>query len=214
MFRPNYAQDAPPGAIVVDGVPYAVQVDFRVWIDILGLARELYPTVGTLEEARHNARVLENMQRLAFGRVLKAPPAAVLRAMMEFARGYPTMVGEDVDDGADGEGEELLSFDYDINALVLAIHSQCGLDLSYRRKEPLHWWEFLLRVRTLCGDHYILRVMQVRAGHDMGRAARLARRRVRLPHKPTAEEKRQLCALRAAAGDTQDRGQGKTEEMP
>ncbi len=201
MFRPNFAQDAPPESISVGGADCPVNVDFRIWIDVLDLARELYPTVGTLEEARHNARVLESMQRLAFGRALKASPAAVLRAMMEFARGYPTMVGEGADDGGDGEGEELLSFDYDINAIVLAIEAQYGLDLSYRRKEPFHWWEFLLRVRGLCGDHYILRVMELRASRDTRREARLARRRVRLPHKPTAEERRQLEALRAAAGD-------------
>ena len=200
MFRPNYAQDAPPRSICVGGADCPVNVDFRAWIDILDLARELYPTVGTLKEARSNARVLEKMQRLAFGRVLKAPPAAVLRAMVDFARGYPTMVGEEA--GESGEaGEELLSFDYDINALVLAIEAQYGLDLSYRREEPFHWWEFLLRVRALCGDHYILRVMEVRASKDAGRDARMARRRVRLPHKPTAEERRQLQALRAAAGD-------------
>ena len=199
MFRPNYAQDAPPEAIHVGGASYPVNVDFRTWIDVLDLARELYPTVGTLLEARHNARVLENMQRLAFDRVLEAPPAAVLRAMTAFARGYPTMVGAGA--GDDGEGEELLSFDYDINDLVLAIEEQFGLDLSYRRREPYHWWEFLLRVRALCGDHAILRAVRLRASRDTSREVRLARRRARLPHKPTAEERRQLEALRAAAGD-------------
>ena len=42
--------------------------------------------------------------------------------------------------------------------------------------------------------------MELRASRDTRREARLARRRVRLPHKPTAEERRQLEALRAAAG--------------
>ena len=202
MFRPNYAQDAPPEAIRVGGASYPVNVDFRTWIDVLDLARELYPTVGTLLEARHNARVLENMQRLAFDRVLEAPPAAVLRAMTAFARGYPTMVGEEA--GGDGEGEELLSFDYDINDLVLAIEEQFGLDLSYRRREPYHWWEFLLQVRALCGDHRILRVMETRALKGDSREARLAKRRVRLPHKPTAGERRTLAALRAAAGEKEE----------
>ena len=199
MFRPNYAQDAPPQSIRVGGADYAVNVDFRVWIDILDRARELYASVGTLEEARHNARVLADLQKMAFGGVLAESPAAVLRAMMAFARGYPTMVGEDV--GADEDGEELLSFDYDINDLVLAIRAQSGVDLSYRRREPYHWWEFLLRVRALCGDHAILRAVRLRASRDTSREARLARRRARLPHKPTAEERRQLEALRAAAGD-------------
>ena len=83
MFRSNNAQDAPPQSIRVGGADYAVNVDFRVWIDILDRARELYASVGTLEEARHNARVLAEMQRLAFGRPLGRPSAAVLRAMMD-----------------------------------------------------------------------------------------------------------------------------------
>ena len=185
MFRPNYAQDAPPQSIRVGGADYAVNVDFRVWIDILDRARELYASVGTLEEARHNARVLADLQKMAFGGVLAE-----------------TMVGEDV--GADEDGEELLSFDYDINDLVLAIRAQSGVDLSYRRREPYHWWEFLLQVRALCGDHRILRVMETRALKGDSREARLAKRRVRLPHKPTAGERRTLAALRAAAGEKEE----------
>ena len=79
MFRPNYAQDAPPEAIRVGGASDPVNVDFRTWIDVLDLARELYPTVATLEEARSNARVLAEMQRLAFGRPLGRPSAAARR---------------------------------------------------------------------------------------------------------------------------------------
>ena len=59
MFRPNYAQDAPPETICVGGAPCPVNVDFRTWIDILDLARELYPTAGTLEEARCNADIIK-----------------------------------------------------------------------------------------------------------------------------------------------------------
>ena len=94
--------------------------------------------------------------------------------MMEFARGYPTMVGEGAGDGGDAEDEAMLSFDYDVNAIVLAIEAQYGLDLSYRRKEPFHWGSSSLRVRGLCGDHYILRVMELRASRDTRREARLA----------------------------------------
>ena len=51
MFRPNYAQDAPPTSIEVDGARYPVNVDFRVWIDILDMARALYPEPRALDEA-------------------------------------------------------------------------------------------------------------------------------------------------------------------
>lgn len=205
MFRPNYAQDAPPTHIRVGGALYPVNVDFRTWVDILDGARELYAHVHTPEEARHNARTLARMQALAFGGVLRdEAPAEALRAMMEFARGYPSMLGEGGEE-ADADAEELLSFDYDINALVLAIRNQSGLDLSYRRREPFHWWEFLLEVNSLCGDHYILRVMQTRASRHGDRELRRAKQRVRLPHKPTAEEARALRALREAAGDGKER---------
>lgn len=87
---------------------------------------------------------------------------------------------------------------------MLAIRAQSGVDLSYRRREPYHWWEFLLQVRALCGDHRILRVMETRALKGDSREARLAKRRVRLPHKPTAGERRTLAALRAAAGEKEE----------
>lgn len=202
MFRPNYAQDAPPDYIEVGGASYPVNVDFCTWIDVIDMTRELFTKVETLEDARHNADVLERIQAAVFGGVLEdESPEEVLRAVMEFARGYPSMIGGGEADTGGDEDEEVLSFDYDINFLVLAIQSQSGIDLSYRRTEPFHWWEFLLQVRALCGDHYILRVMETRASTSNDKNVRKAKRRVRLPHKPTAEEQRALDELHAAFGD-------------
>lgn len=203
MFRPNYAQDAPPDHIEVGGASYAVNVDFRVWIDVIDMTRELFTRVETVEDARHNAEVLRCIQMAAFGGVLEDErPEDVLRAVMEFARGYPSMVGGGADSaGGEETGDEILSFDYDINYLVLAIKNQSGIDLSYRRAEPFHWWEFLLQVHALCGDHYILRVMETRMSDSKDKDVRKAKRRLRLPHKPTAEEQRQIDELHAAFGD-------------
>ena len=203
MFRPNYAQDAPPDHIEVGGASYPANVDFRVWIDVIDMTRELFTNVETLEDARHNAEVLGRIQTAVFGGVLEDErPEDVLRAVMEFARGYPSMIGGgETGSGSDEDDEEVLSFDYDINYLVLAIRNQSGIDISYRRTEPFHWWEFLLQVRALCGDHYILRVMETRASDSKDKAVRKAKRRLRLPHKPTAEEQRQLDELHAAFGD-------------
>lgn len=203
MFRPNYAQDAPPDHIEVGGASYAVNVDFRVWIDVIDMTRELFTRVETVEDARHNAEVLQRIQMEVFGGVLEDErPEDVLHAVMEFARGYPSMIGGGADSaGGEENDNEILSFDYDINYLVLAIKNQSGIDLSYRRTEPFHWWEFLLQVRALCGDHYILRVMETRASDSKDKDVRRAKRRLRLPHKPTAEEQRQIDELHAAFGD-------------
>lgn len=203
MFRPNYAQDAPPEHIQVGGASYPVNTDYRVWIDVTDMARELYADITGPDDARHNADVLARMQTAAFGGVLAdESPAEVLSAIMDFAAGYPSMVGADAPESdSKDESGEVLSFDYDINDIIIAIRNARGEDISYRRKEPFHWWEFLLEVRALCGDHHILKVMEARAYTGTDREARRARRRLRLPHKPTAEEQRQIDALHAAFGD-------------
>ena len=108
-------------------------------------------------------RRIDEIQLLVFGGVLaEEDPAEVLTAVAEFSRGYP---GLPVQVGTDAP---LFSFDWDINAIVIAIRNQSGIDLSYRRTEPFHWWEFLLEFQTLCGDHYILNLMEARSycGHD------------------------------------------------
>ena len=42
-MRPNYAQDAPPTSIEVGGFAYPCETDYRVWIEVLRLMRELDP---------------------------------------------------------------------------------------------------------------------------------------------------------------------------
>ena len=158
-MRPNYAQDAPPTSISVGGVDYPCKVDYRVWIEVLGKMRQIDPSA----QLQENLHLMDEIQLLAFGGVLaEENPAEVLMAVAEFSRGYP---GLPVQGDA---GDMLFSFDWDINAIVIAIRNQSGIDLSYRRTEPFHWWEFLLEFQTLCGDHYILNLMEARSyrGHD------------------------------------------------
>ena len=158
-MRPNYAQDAPPTSISVGGVDYRCKVDYRVWIEVLGVMRRIDPAA----QSQENLRLIDEIELLAFGGVLaEEDPLEVLAAVAEFARGYPSLPVQG------DAGDMLFSFDWDINAIVIAIRNQSGIDLSYRRTEPFHWWEFLLEFQTLCGDHYILNLMEARSycGHD------------------------------------------------
>lgn len=165
-MRPNYAQDAPPTSISVGGVDYRCKVDYRVWIEVLGKMRQIDPSA----QSQENLRLIDEIELLAFGGVLaEEDPLEVLAAVAEFARGYP---GLPVQGDA---GDMLFSFDWDINAIVIAIRNQSGIDLSYRRTEPFHWWEFLLEFQTLCGDHYILNLMEARSYR--GRDRELLRRK-------------------------------------
>ena len=201
-MRPNYAQDAPPTSIEVGGFAYPCETDYRVWIEVMRLMRELDP------DADNAAEVLLEIETKVFGGWLKdESPAEVLRAVAEFARGYPAApMGETGDADA-----PLYSFDYDLNDIIVAIWNQHGVDLSYRRKESFHWWEFLLLLRTLCGDHYILNLMDAR-GYK-GKDKELLRRKYacQLPLEYSARERAELEAFNemfATGWEEQGKGLG------
>lgn len=195
MIRPNLAMDAPPVCIYVGGAPYKVDHDYRTWIKILELTRQLYSSAYSVSDAVHNLSVIYKMERLAFGGVLvNEKPREALISMMTFLKGYP-----DIPDTGESRGKDpTFSFEYDINYIILAIRNQGGPDLSYRRSEAFHWWEFLLEFKSLCGEHYILRLMQIRGFEDCRdascdtarREALRLKRRFALPYEMTADEKR------------------------
>lgn len=186
-MRPNFAQDAPPTEISVGGFAYPVNVDFRVWIEIQRLMRRIEP--GEAGEA-----TLEEIETLAFGGVLAdEAPEDVVRALAEFMQGYPSAPMR----GDGDRGEPTFSFEYDLNAILIAIRNQSGIDLSYRRKEPFHWWEFLLEFQTLCGDHYILNLMEARGYKGKDRELLKRKRACALPHEYTAAEQAEIDEFNA-----------------
>ena len=205
-MRPNYAQDAPPTSIEVGGFAYPCETDYRVWLEVLRLLRELDP------EAENAADVVLEIEERVFGGWLKdESPVEVLKAIGEFAKGYPMAPVGDT-----GRGDApVYSFEYDLNAIIIAIRNQSGIDLSYRRTEPFHWWEFLLEFQTLCGDHYILELMNAR-GYK-GKDKDLLRRKYAcaLPPEYTARERAELDEFNAqfdTGWDRQEAGEEKHED--
>lgn len=184
MLRPNLAQDAPPTTLQVGGVDYEINTDFRVWIGVLHDLRDLIPAPKTPEQAQRNAETFVSIETAVFGKVIKANLGDVLDAINSFAVGYP--------EAPVGEGKparaQTYSFNWDLNYIIIAIMNQFGIDLTYRRKEPFHFWEFLVYFRALCGEHYILRLMEIR-GYD-GKDSEMKRQaqRYALPVERTAED--------------------------
>ena len=188
MLRPNLAQDAPPTELSVGGNSYSINVDYRVWIDVLHDLRNIIPTPKTPEQAMHNTETIANIENKVFGKVIKENVASVLDAIAAFAAGYPEApVGE-----GKQQNVQTYSFDWDLNYIIIAIMNQYGIDLTYRRKEPFHFWEFLVYFRALCGDHYILRLIEIR-GYD-GKDTEMKRQaqRYALPRENTAEDQAML----------------------
>ncbi len=190
MLRPNYAQDAPPAAISVGGVDYPVDTDFRTWLGVLSTLPSLITHPKTLEDVAHNFEVIADIEKAVFGKVIKQPADQVLDAIRVFAEGYPHAPV-----GAGKQGPPVYSFDYDLNYILIAIRNQSGIDLSYRRKEPFHWWEFLLEFHALCGDHYILRLMEIRGYDGKDREMQRQAQRFALPRENSADDQQMLDEL-------------------
>lgn len=184
MLRPNLAQDAPPTEITVGGISYSINTDFRVWIGVLHTLRNLIPTPTKPEQAVSNTAIIAEIEMAVFGKIIEHPFPEVLDAINQFALGYP-----EAPIRPDGKAKmQTYSFDWDLNYIILAIRNQSGIDLSYRRKEPFHWWEFLLEFHSLCGDHYILRLMEIRGYNGKDSELKQQAYRYALPHETTAED--------------------------
>ena len=169
-MRPNYAMDAPPDFIEGRGFRYSCKTDYRVWLDVLDKLKNI--DLDITDEAavlKTVDRIIE-IEEMVFGGWLRDEnPFDVLKGISEFTKGYPAAPN------TAPTKEPLFSFNYDLNEIIIAIRNQSGIDLSYKRKEPFHWWEFLLEVHTLSGDHYILNLMDIR-GYD-GKDAKLLRKK-------------------------------------
>lgn len=157
ILRPNYAQDAPPTSLEVGGFCYPVDVDYRTWIAITAALEDWVDDAREEEDVQRNCGILCRVQQLAFGGILADEDAGeVLSAILRFAQGYPCA------SNAANDSAPLLDLAADLADIIIAVRNQTGIDLSYRRTQPFHWWEFLLEVRNLCGDHLILQLMRVR----------------------------------------------------
>ena len=128
VMRPNLAMDAPPEALCIAGEKVPVATDYRVWLMALPLLWK-FPDDGAYAE----------LVELLFGGDTGHRREDVLWAVAGFLRGYPSE-----DEGAYEEENSAPSLEWDINEIVLDIRDRTGLDLSYRRTEPFHWWLFLL----------------------------------------------------------------------
>lgn len=185
MMRPNLAQDAPPTEITVGGVVYSIDTDYMAWIEVLCMMRDIVTMPTTPEHARKNTEIFVRIEEKIFGHVIPHPVNEVLDAVREFANGYP----EAPVSANDRQRAQTYSFEWDLNYIILAIRNQSGIDISYNRKEPFHWWLFLMEFRSLCGDHYILRLMEIRGYDGKDPEMKKQAQRYALPRETTGDDR-------------------------
>lgn len=193
MTRPNIIMDAPPTAITVGGLSYTIETDFRVWIDVLHDMRQLIPDATSEEDIRTNAEIVTLLAIKITGKPIVWESIEQItdfvRAVSDFLRGYPQ---PPVGDGGK-TGVQTYSFDHDLGAICIAFKKYYGEDISYTRKEPMHWWIFMEYFRNLCGDDLmILKLMEIRGYDGKDKELRKQAARFALPVEQTAAEKRAL----------------------
>ena len=206
-MRPNYAQDAPPTSIEVGGFSYICETDYRVWLDVLRLMKEIRLDDESEEGLEKASEQILELEVMVFGGWLKEEnPLEVLQAITEFSKGYPSAPVN-----AKEQSEPTFSYEYDLNDIIIAIRNQSGIDLSYRRTEPFHWWEFLLEFHNLCGDHHILNLMEIRGYKGDNKELKRLKQEYALPTEYTAAELAEYEAW-SALFDTPEGGEPKHED--
>ena len=139
--------EEPAEFLVVEGVPYTVNTDFRVWLKM----GELFSDPG-LTPAQKLVRALP----LCYPRDALPPTlSGAVGAMLSFyAGGMPATSG-----GGKG-GEPVLDFSQDAPLLYAAFLSQYGIDLS---RDKLHWHRFRALLSGLSPEHRICQIMGYRS---------------------------------------------------
>ena len=200
MLRPNYAMDAPPETLTIDGARYDINTDYRVWIEVMERLEKLNMNPSTEKAAKETLRGINELMVLLFGRTIKANLGAFLKAVVDFSKGYESAPVKPTDGG-----ERTYDFGYDLNEIVIAIRNQSGIDIGYKCAH-FHWWLFLLEFRTLCGDHYILNLMDVRGYKGKDPEMKKRKAAVALPVKYSDEDLEALEMMQALLDGAGDEG--------
>lgn len=183
-MRPNLAQDAPPTALTVGGNSYNINYDFMTWIEVMDMMKSFRLDPSSGDELIRNINLIVELENKIFGSKIPEKATDVLPAIIEFMQGYPEAPIEP----SGRAGKQTYSFNYDLNYIVLAIQNQFHVDLSYSRENPVHWWMFLLYFRSLCGDHYILKLMEIRGYDGKDKEMQRQARRFAIPRETSPEE--------------------------
>ncbi len=148
----------PPCCLTINGRDYRIDTEYRTWIDVCTKLEQMDPY--NMQGAQ---QVLHGIIKTIFPDAINEPYKDIMEAITEFAKGYPGRPIQKQNGGSSGDDTPLFSFAYDINYMILAIRNQSGIDLTHRRKEPFHFWDFLLEFQTLEERHLISKIIAYRA---------------------------------------------------
>lgn len=137
----NILTDGMPDTLLVNGVPFEIYTDFRVWIEAGYLIQEI-------SISKDQNKVFEELCNL----VVKEYPKGYLyaddflQALVQFYGGFPKVKNETQRKKEEKEKDRRTppsyDFAYDANYIYCSFLSFYGINLQ--ATEYMHWWEFLV----------------------------------------------------------------------
>ena len=159
----NLANTPPPTTLTIAGEEFPIDTDYYTWIRVIDLFDQLDFTEKTQDGIRKNFRIIVEIKKLVFGQRIRCSLNDLIIALTEFISGYPTAKKESGKTEDSDSELQTVDFMIDLNLIITAIRNQSGIDLSYKRKKPFHWWLFLVEFQALEDHHQIRRIMQIRS---------------------------------------------------
>lgn len=137
-----------PEKISIDGIFYAVNTDFRIWIEIGNIisSKELNPFEKT-----------EQILKLSYKDTLPPTLEKSLQGIIEFYR-----CGKSIDNTSEKCSSDMpvIDFTQDFEMIAAAFLHDYNIDLWY---ESIHWWKFRALFSALGNDNKIVKIMGYRA---------------------------------------------------
>lgn len=190
--------ETPPCTLLIDGNLYPIKTDYRVWIRVTELIGCIDTSLRDEKTMEENLRLFFEAETLIFGTPIDVPVSLVTDAILVFLQGYPknsVICTEPISSPL--TDQQAFSLSADINYIIPAIRNQSGIDLSYRRTEPFHFWDFLLEFETLEEHHLISKIIRYRRYNGSDPELLKKKRMFALPLRRTKAQDKEAAEMNA-----------------
>lgn len=182
----------PPSCAVLSGKKYALNTDFRVWIEIEKL---LTANVGESERRARLAAALA----MAYPKLPKNASEAINGMLWFYSAGKnDARISEKPREKSKKRYKAVYDFEADFEYLWGAFLSEYGIDLS---RDELHWWKFRALLMSLSDECRFSKILAYRCtdtseieNKEVRRFYEKMKKRFRLPDVRTAEERERETA--------------------
>lgn len=136
----NILTQTMPQRVTINGISYRVNTDFRIWIKAIDIIERYPPKIST---------------------VLLTPICYTdtPKEASDAFEGILSFLNADKTEKED-TGKKVIDFDKDSSYIFSAFYAQYGIDLSV---ENMHYYKFRALLSGLCGDHMLLKIINIRS---------------------------------------------------